>query len=157
MINTNGIITVEVLLNGSSSQIIALPNNYRFTSEELRDAYFAYHSSELVYRTWIMVEDELQQWNGTEWVSFTEAIVGPSGESFKVVAEVPTVEDLPDPEIVAYNEGYLVSEFSDGKHLFLKLSSTNEWVDQGNIIGPPGKTPLFEIRENGHLYAIYED
>lgn len=152
-------ITVEVLLNGGSSQIIALPDKYRFSSTTARDAYFKRYSTELVFRTWIMVEDQLQQWNGLEWINFTTVITGPSGRSFEVVGTVSSVDELPDVETVETNEAYLVGGYVDGTHLFIVLSSTKEWFDYGpmnGIKGDPGEAPLFEIRENGHLYALYE-
>ena len=153
-------ITVEVLLNGSSSQIIALPDNYRFNTTTARDAYFRYYSTELVFRTWIMVGSQLQQWNGSEWINFTTAITGPSGKAFEFVSLLSSIDDLPDAELVGTNEAYLVDGYEDGAHLFVVLSSTKEWFDYGpmaGIKGDPGETPLFEIRENGHLYALYED
>ena len=39
-----------------------------------------------------------------------------------------------------------------------RYTDSNEWIDLikiEDLQGPPGKTPLMEMR-NGHLYAIYD-
>ena len=170
----NELITVEVLLSGTSSQIIALPSKYRFTSISARNAYFAYYSSELAFGTWVLVGDQLYQYNGTEWIDFTTAITGPAGRSLVVKGLLESIEDLPDPSICEPNESYLISGYQDGNHLFIILTSTMEWSDQGSfvgIVGPKGDTgpigptgpkgdtgavPTFLIKD-GHLYALYEE
>lgn len=165
---SNELITVEVLLDGGSSQIIALPSKYRFGSEAARDAYFAANPDELTARLWVLVNDVLYQYLNNTWTSMSSVVTGPAGEPFKVVALLQSVEELPDPEFANSNESYLVAEFEDGNHLFVLVGT--EWLDQGmfsGVPGPqgpkgdtgpkgdPGETPTFKINEDGHLIAVY--
>ena len=171
------LITVEVLLSGTSSQIIALPTKYRFNSTSARDAYFTYYSTELVFGTWVMVGEQLFQWNGSEWVDFTTAITGPAGGSLYIRAILASADDLPDPVTCESNEAYLVSGYDDGTHLFVILMDEMQWSDQGSFSGIPGPAgpmgpmgptgptgpkgdtgavPIFSVRD-GHLYALFEE
>ena len=165
-VNSDNLITVEVLLDGGSSQIIALPSKYRFGSEAARDAYFAAYPNELAARLWVLVGDVLYQYLANEWTSMSTVITGPAGEPFKIVALVGSVEELPVPEMAKSNEAYLVANFEDGNHLFVLVG--DEWSDQGafsGVPGPkgdtgpkgdPGETPTFKINGDGHLIAVYE-
>lgn len=166
---TSDMITIDVLLDGGSSQIIALPSKYRFGSEAARDAYFAAYPAELTPRLWVLVNDVLYQYLGNAWICMLSAITGPAGASFKVVGLVDTVDDLPSPLYAATNESYLVADFEDGNHLFILVD--NEWVDQGMFSGVPGpqgptgntgpkgdtgEVPRFKINDDGHLIAVYK-
>ena len=53
------VITIEVLLSGGTSQVIALPSKHRFTTTSARDAYFAALPSKLFSQLIILVGDAL--------------------------------------------------------------------------------------------------
>lgn len=132
------LITVEVLINGGASQIIALPSNYRFTSEVARGAYFAANPNELVAQLYVLVGDTLYEYLGGQWVSLVNVVTGPAGQSFKVVKDIDSVAELPDPAYAPSNEAYLVKNFEDGNHLYVLVDG--QWSDQGVMSGVPGPT-----------------
>ena len=163
------VITIEVLLSGGASQVIALPSKYRFTTTSARDAYFAAYPSELVSQLFILVGDALYQYLNNQWVSMVSVVTGPAGASFRVAGELPSEASLPDPSYAPSNEAYLVNGFEDGSHLFILVDGA--WSDQGALSGvqgpkgdaglqgpkgDPGETPRFRIDENGHLIAVYQ-
>lgn len=166
------VITVEVLVNGGQSQIIALPSKYRFTSEVARDAYFAANPSELVAQMYVLVGETLYEYLGNQWASLVNVVTGPAGQSFKVVKDIDSVDELPDPSYAPPNEAYLVKNFEDGNHLYVLVD--DKWSDQGAMSGVPGPTgpmgptgpkgdtgprgeaPKFRLTHEGRLIAIYE-
>jgi hypothetical protein len=68
---------------------------------------------------------------------------GPSGDPFKIYDILANENLIPDPE-TAEGEAYLVLadkdevEYTDGAHLFLLLSGSNQWVDNGAFNGTQG-------------------
>lgn len=163
------VITIEVLLSGGASQIIALPSKYRFTTTSARDAYFAAYPSELVSQLFILVGDALYQYLNNQWISMVSVVTGPAGASFRVAGELSSEASLPDPSYAPSNEAYLVNGFEDGSHLFILVDGA--WSDQGALSGvqgpkgdtglqgpkgDPGETPRFRIDEHGHLIAVYQ-
>lgn len=163
------VITIEVLLSGGASQIIALPSKYRFTTTSARDAYFAAYPSELVSQLFILVGDALYQYLNNQWISMVSVVTGPAGASFRVAGELSSEASLPDPSYAPSNEAYLVNGFEDGSHLFIPVDGA--WSDQGALSGvqgpkgdtglqgpkgDPGDTPRFRIDEHGHLIAVYQ-
>lgn len=163
------VITIEVLLSGGASQIIALPSKYRFTTTSARDAYFAAYPSELVSQLFILVGDALYQYLNNQWISMVSVVTGPAGASFRVAGELSSEASLPDPSYAPSNEAYLVNGFEDGSHLFILVDGA--WSDQGALSGvqgpkgdtglqgpkgDPGDTPRFRIDEHGHLIAVYQ-
>lgn len=68
---------------------------------------------------------------------------GPAGEPFKIYDILENENLIPDPE-TAEGEAYLVLadkdevEYTDGAHLFLLLSGSNQWVDNGAFNGTQG-------------------
>lgn len=166
------LITVEVLINGGASQIIALPSKYRFTSAVARDAYFAANPDELVTQMYVLVGETLYEYLGNQWISLVNVVTGPAGQPFKVVKDIDSVDELPDPSYAPSNEAYLVKNFEDGNHLYVLVDG--QWSDQGAMsgvpgptgptgpqgpkgdTGPRGETPKFRLTHEGHLIAIYE-
>lgn len=163
------VITIEVLLSGGASQIIALPSKYRFTTTSARDAYFVAYPSELVSQLFILVGDALYQYLNNQWISMVSVVTGPAGASFRVAGELSSEASLPNPSYAPSNEAYLVNGFEDGSHLFILVDGA--WSDQGALSGvqgpkgdtglqgpkgDPGDTPRFRIDEHGHLIAVYQ-
>lgn len=65
----------------------------------------------------------------------SEGPQGIAGVSPKIVATVPTYEDLPSAETSPVDEGYIVQE--NGNLYF--ISKIGTWVSVGHIVGPQGE------------------
>lgn len=76
----------------------------------------------------------------TGWTGYTgptgdTGYTGPQGISTTIVGSVPTVADLPAPSSVNQNDSIIVDDTGD-----LHLSDLVQWINVGQIVGPPGPT-----------------
>lgn len=159
------LITIEVLMSGGTSQIIAIPSKYRFKSTAARDAYFNTNVNELTAQLFVLVDNVLYQYMNEAWESMVMVVTGPAGASLTIIGEVATIDDLPDALYAEPSQGYLVHgtaieepeepdtgieellddvsylPFDDGTHLFVIVGDS--WQDMGplsGVVGPTGPT-----------------
>lgn len=71
---------------------------------------------------------------------------GPAGTSFTIMGTYDTLYDLQQ----AHPTGHLGDAYMVGEDVYI-WSENDAWESIGQLQGPPGPTPSFEINEAGHL------
>ena len=72
---------VDNIARALAASGIRIAINHTFANETARDDYFTTNPSELRLGVYIVVDSQLQQWDGGRWIDKTAVVRGPAGES----------------------------------------------------------------------------